>query len=204
VVFLSIQFIFNFVRLLSGKIIFNMSERKIIFITGGQRSGKSRYAQELALKLSTHPIYLATSRVWDEEYRKRILRHQQDRGPQWTNIEEEKYLSRHQLENKVIVIDCVTLWATNFFFDNHSDTELSLQELKDEFKKFTTQQATFIFVSNEIGMGGISENPVQRRFTDLQGWINQYIAENADEMIWMVSGIPVHIKSTSINTSNAD
>ncbi len=181
-----------------------MSERKIIFITGGQRSGKSRYAQELALKLSTHPIYLATSRIWDEEYRKRIRRHQQDRGPQWTNIEEEKYLSRHQLENRVIVIDCVTLWATNFFFDNQSDTELSLQELKDEFKKFTTQQATFIFVSNEIGMGGISENPIQRRFTDLQGWINQYIAENADEVIWMVSGIPVHIKPTSINTSNAD
>ena len=71
-------------------------ERKIILITGGQRSGKSSYAQSLALQQAENPVYLATSRVWDEEYRERIRRHQRDRGPQWTNIEEEKQLSRQQ------------------------------------------------------------------------------------------------------------
>ena len=169
--------------------------KKIIMITGGQRSGKSGYAQQLALQLSENPVYLATSRVWDEEYRVRIERHQHDRGPQWTNIEEEKYLSRHKVSGKVVVIDCITLWCTNFFFDNNSDTEKSLQELKAEFDHFTSQEATFIFVSNELGMGGISENAIQRRFTDLQGWINQYVASQANEVVFMVSGIPVKIKN---------
>lgn len=169
-------------------------ERKIILITGGQRSGKSSYAQQLALQWSGHPVYLATSRVWDEEHRQRIVRHQQDRGPRWTNIEEEKLLSRHHLAHRVIVIDCLTLWATNFFFDNESDTEKSLNELKNEFDRFTAQEATFIFVTNELGMGGVSENALQRRFTDLQGWMNQYVAEKADEVVLMISGIALKIK----------
>ena len=121
--------------------------KKIILVTGGQRSGKSGYAQRLALQLADNPVYLATSRVWDEEYRQRILRHQRDRGPQWTNIEEEKELSKHSLSGRVIVIDCMTLWATNFFFDNDSDVDKSLSELKEEFKRFTDQEAIFIFVT---------------------------------------------------------
>lgn len=168
--------------------------KKIILVTGGQRSGKSGYAQRLALQLADNPVYLATSRVWDEEYRQRILRHQRDRGPQWTNLEEEKTLSRHSLPGRVIVIDCMTLWATNFFFDNDSDVDKSLSELKEEFKRFTNQDATFIFVSNEIGLGGVSENPIQRRFTDLQGWMNQFAAQQADEVVLMVAGIPLKIK----------
>ena len=168
--------------------------KKIILITGGQRSGKSGYAQKLALQASDNPVYLATSRVWDEEYRQRIERHQRDRGPQWTNIEEEKQLSKHPLEGRVIVIDCLTLWATNFFCDNNSDVEKSLEEIKQEFNRFTEQEATFIFVTNEIGMGGVSENTIQRRFTDLQGWMNQYVAQKADEVILMVSGIAMKAK----------
>lgn len=113
--------------------------RRIILVTGGQRSGKSGYAQRLALELSDCPVYMATSRVWDEEYRKRIERHQRDRGPQWTNIEEEKALSKHHLQGRVIVIDCVTLWGTNFFFDQDSNVDLALQELKEEFDRFTAQ-----------------------------------------------------------------
>lgn len=168
---------------------------KIILITGGQRSGKSGYAQRLALQLSDCPVYVATSRVWDDEYRMRIERHQRDRGPQWTNIEEEKFLSRHSLTGRVIVIDCMTLWATNFFFDNDSDVDKSLQELKNEFNRFTAQEATFIFVTNELGMGGVSENTLQRRFTDLQGWMNQYVAGKADEVVLMVSGISLQVKN---------
>lgn len=171
-----------------------MEKRKIILITGGQRSGKSRYAQERALQMSDRPVYLATSRVWDEEYRERIRRHQADRGPQWTNIEEEKRLSDHSLEGRVVVVDCVTLWCTNFFFDNEGDAEKSLCELKQEFDRFTAQEAVFLFVTNEIGWGGVSENRLQRRFTDLQGWMNQYIAGKADEILLMVSGISMKIK----------
>ena len=168
--------------------------KKIILITGGERSGKSRYAQDMALKLSDHPVYLATSRIWDDEFKERVLRHQRDRGPQWTNIEEEKYLSRHVLNGETIVIDCLTLWATNFFYDNDSDIEKSLEEIKNEFNLFTNQEATFIFVSNEIGMGGVPINNLQRRFTDLQGWMNQFVASKADEVILMVSGLPLKIK----------
>ena len=169
-------------------------QKKITLVTGGQRSGKSSYAQQLALSLSKNPVYLATSRIWDEEFRKRVERHQRDRGPEWTNIEEEKFLSRHDLSGRVIVIDCVTLWGTNFFFDNKSDVELSLSLLKKEFDAFTTQEATFIFVTNEIGMGGVPIDEIQRKFTDMQGWLNQYIASKADEVVLMVSGIPVKIK----------
>lgn len=171
-----------------------MSDKHIVLVTGGQRSGKSGYAQKLALSLTSNPVYLATSRVWDEEFHQRVLRHQADRGSEWTNIEEEKYLSRHNLTGQVVVIDCVTLWGTNFFFDNESNVERSLSELKEEFDRLTKQEAFLIFVTNEIGLGGVSPDPVQRKFTDLQGWLNQYIASRADEVVLMISGIPMKIK----------
>ncbi|CAK7075110.1 MAG: Bifunctional adenosylcobalamin biosynthesis protein CobP [Parabacteroides sp.] len=171
-----------------------MVSKHIVLVTGGQRSGKSGYAQRLALSLASNPVYLATSRVWDDEFRQRVLRHQADRGPEWTNIEEEKQLSRHNLNGRVVVIDCVTLWGTNFFFDNDSNVERSLNELKNEFNKLAEQDAYLIFVTNEIGLGGVSPDTVQRKFTDLQGWLNQYIASKADEVVLMVSGIPMKVK----------
>ena len=98
------------------------------------------------------------------------------------------------------VIDCITLWCTNFFYDK--DRKVSeqpsvadaLRAIEKEFDKFTNQEATFIFVTNEIGSGGVSDNAIQRRFTDMEGWMNQYVASKADEVILMVSGIPVKIK----------
>lgn len=171
-----------------------MERKYIVLVTGGQRSGKSGYAQRLALSITPNPVYLATSRIWDEEFRQRVIRHQTDRGPEWTDIEEEKYLSHHNLNDRVVVIDCVTLWGTNFFFDNDSNVELSLIELKEEFNKLTEQDAYLIFVTNEIGLGGVSPDPIQRKFTDLQGWLNQYIASQANEVVLMVSGVPLKIK----------
>ena len=169
--------------------------RKIILITGGQRSGKSKKAEELALSLSPTPVYMATAHVWDDEFRERVRRHQERRGPQWTNIEEEMLLSRHDMTGRVVVIDCVTLWLTNFFFANGSDVDVSLRLAKEEFDAFTKADATYIFVTNEIGLGGISADALQRKFTDLQGWMNQYIADKADEVILMVSGIAMKVKS---------
>lgn len=166
---------------------------KVILITGGQRSGKSRYAEQLALSLTDNPVYLATAHIWDDEFRERVRIHQERRGPQWTNIEEERQLSRHDVTGRVVVIDCVTLWLTNYFFET-SDVSQTLETVKAEFDRFTSQDATFIFVTNEIGSGGVSDNAVQRRFTDLEGWMNQYIASRADEVVLMVSGIAVKIK----------
>ena len=173
--------------------------RKIILITGGQRSGKSSYAEQLALSLSPNPVYLATAHIWDEEFRDRVRRHQERRGAQWTNIEEERLLSSHDVTGRVVLIDCVTLWLTNFFFDastsgHEPDVDAILATVKDEFDRFTAQDATYIFVTNEIGSGGVSENALQRKFTDLEGWMNQYIARQAEEVVLMVSGIPVKIK----------
>ena len=128
----------------------------ITLITGGARSGKSSYAQRLALERSDRPVYLATSRVWDQEHRLRIERHRADRGPQWETVEEPKNLS--------------------------------------EFDRLAAQDADFIFVTNEIGLGGVSTDPLQRRFTDLQGWVNQYIAQRAGSVVLMVSGIPIKVK----------
>ena len=172
--------------------------KRIILITGGQRSGKSKKAEELALSLSANPVYVATAHIWDDEFRERVRKHQARRGPQWTNIEEEINLSRHDLLGRVVVIDCVTLWLTNFFFANHSDTDLSLELAKAEFDRFTAPDATYIFVTNEIGSGGVSDNAIQRKFTDLQGWMNQYIASKAHEVILMVSGIPVEVKNEKV------
>ena len=166
---------------------------KIILITGGQRSGKSTYAEQLALSLSPRPMYIATAHVWDDEFRQRVIKHQQRRGPEWENIEEERQLSKIDVEGRTVLIDCLTLWATNYFFDTR-DTDTALQMLYDEFDRFTRQDATFIFVTNEIGLGGVSPDAVQRHFTDLLGWLNQHVATRADEVIMMVSGIAVKIK----------
>ena len=168
---------------------------KIILITGGQRSGKSEEAERRALSLSTQPVYVATAKVWDDEFRERVRRHQARRGPGWTNVEEEMLLSRHDLTGRVVVVDCVTLWLTNFFYFHDTDVQRSLEAARQEFDAFTSRDATYIFVTNEIGLGGVSGNQEQRRFTDLQGWMNQYIAARADEVILMVSGIAVTVKS---------
>lgn len=174
--------------------------KKTFLITGGQRSGKSVYAEKLALRLSDNPVYLATAHIWDNEFRERVKRHQERRGSQWDNIEEEKHLGMHDLSGRVVVVDCITLWCTNFFFnrdtgkDNQPTVDQALDEVKKEFDRLVSQDATFIFVTNEIGSGGVSDNPVQRRFTDMLGWMNQYVAGHADEVVLMVSGIPVRIK----------
>ena len=166
----------------------------IYYITGGQRSGKSSFGQKLALRLSDTPVYLATSRHWDGEYEKRIDRHKADRDERWTNVEEEKYIGKLEFDQRVVLVDCVTLWLTNFFVDTKNDVDQSLQLAKSEFDGLTTQNSDFIFISNEIGMGTHAHTEIGRKFTDLQGWMNQFIAEKSDQAWLMVSGIPMKLK----------
>lgn len=168
--------------------------KKIILITGGARSGKSTYAERLALSLSTNPVYMATARVTDREFAQRVRIHQERRGKEWTNIEEDRELSRHDVGGRTVLIDCVTMWCSNFFFDHDGQIQPTLEAVEREFDRFTAQDATFIFVTNEIGMGGTSANDLQRHFTDLLGWVNQYVAARADEVVLTVSGIPVRVK----------
>lgn len=167
---------------------------KVILITGGCRSGKSDYAEQMALSLSPNPVYVATARIWDQDFALRVERHKARRATHWTNIEEETNIGRFDFTGRVVLVDCLTLWATNFFFDTNSDPDTCLAAMKSEFDKMVSHDATYIFVTNEIGLGGISDNELQRRFTDLQGSINQYVAARADEVIMMLSGIPVKIK----------
>ena len=166
----------------------------IRYITGGARSGKSSYALKLAKKITNNPIYVATARKWDDDFQKRIDRHQEERDQSWTTIEEEKTLSKHNFEGQTVIIDCVTLWLTNFFVDTKNDVEKSLELFKNEIDLLVSQDANFIIISNEIGMGVHASHEVSRKFTDLQGWANQYVAEKSEEAIFMVSGIPMKLK----------
>lgn len=164
------------------------------YITGGERSGKSSYAQKLAESLSDKPYYLATSRIWDEDFKKRVKRHVSDRDERWTTIEEEKNISTVIPEKSTVVIDCVTLWLTNFFIDTKNNIEESLRLAKEEITKLSKLNATIIIISNEIGMGLHAQTESGRKFTELQGWVNQFIANKADKATFMVSGLPLTLK----------
>ncbi len=166
----------------------------VYYITGGERSGKSSYAQKLAMQLSKSPVYLATARKWDADFEKRIKRHQDERDERWTNIEEEKQISKTDIIGRVVVIDCVTLWLTNYYTDTKYNVQESLQQAKEEFDKAAALDATIIIISNEIGMGVHADTEIGRKFVELQGWVNQYIAARADKAILMVSGLPVTLK----------
>jgi len=167
---------------------------KLIFITGGERSGKSYFAQQLALKLTDKPVYMATSRVWDKDFAERIQHHKNERDDRWTTFEEEKYLSKHNVTDKVVVLDCITLWLTNIYTDNKFDYEKTLEEAKKEWELFTSKDFTLIVVTNEIGMSLHAQTSEGRKFVELQGHINQFIAGMAEEAYLMVSGISVKIK----------
>ncbi|MGQ8335690.1 bifunctional adenosylcobinamide kinase/adenosylcobinamide-phosphate guanylyltransferase [Sunxiuqinia sp. A32] len=166
----------------------------ITFITGGARSGKSSFAQRLAEQQSENPVYLATARIWDEDFANRIKRHQADRDERWTTLEEEKELSKHDFAGQTVLLDCITLWLTNFFYDCNYQIDEALEAAKAEWTKFIKQDMNLIVVSNELGMGVHPENESARKFADLQGWMNQFIAKQADTVYLMVAGIEVKIK----------
>lgn len=195
---------------------------RVYLVTGGCRSGKSSFAQQLCEKLSARPIYLATAKVFDSDFSDRIQRHRSDRGDHWTTIEEELELSQHceRFHNRVVLVDCLTLWLTNFMMaegafdtssvsgnggdgdenqatagDDLSAPERALGRAKQEFDTLVQPwDATYIFVTNEIGSGTHASSNMSRKFVDCQGWFNQHVAKRSDRVYHMVVGIPNLIK----------
>ena len=166
----------------------------LTLVLGGARSGKSRHAQALALALSPRPLYVATSRVWDDDHAARIERHRRERGPEWRTVECELELAALELDGEVAVIDCVTLWLSNFFSDLGSDVDRCLELARAQIDRLATAPATLLIVSNELGQGLHASTEVGRKFTDLQGLVNQHIAARAENVAWMVAGIPHYVK----------
>jgi adenosylcobinamide kinase/adenosylcobinamide-phosphate guanylyltransferase len=166
----------------------------IIFVTGGMRSGKTAFAMQQALYYALNPVYIATAKIWDDEFQQRVQRHQEERGPEWLTYEAYRNLNLLPLQGRTVVIDCVTLWLTNFFMDFDNDIDKSFAAFKTELNLLLALDATFIIISNEIGMGLHADTSVGRKFTDLQGWANQYVAAKADKALLMVSGLPLSLK----------
>ncbi len=168
---------------------------KIILVTGGQRSGKSTYAEKLARENSDSPIYLATSHVWDAEMEARVKKHREYRGPNWTTVEAQLNPADTDIAGRTALLECMTMLCTNMLFDCQEDADKAYEQVQSQIDRLAaSMDSTLIIVSNEVGMGGTSPNPLQRKFLDLQGKINQYVASIASEVYFMVSGIPLKIK----------
>lgn len=163
-------------------------------VLGGARSGKSRYAQSLALAMTARPVYVATSRVWDADHAERIARHRRERGPEWRTIECETAIGSLEIAGEVAVIDCVTLWLSNLFHDGSAHVEACLEQARAELGRLLERGARLIIVSNEIGQSIHAPTELGRKFTDLQGLVNQQIAARADNVVLMVAGIPHYVK----------
>lgn len=168
-----------------------------IFIIGGVRSGKSRYAVKLAKGLNLCTAYIATCVHPDQEMKARIKQHKNSRPASWTIFEEGQdipvLLNKLKGRYKVVVIDCLGLLVSNLLAENLTDAAI-LRKLKRLARGLSQRPATVILVSNEVGGGIVPDNPLARRFRDLVGLANQILAEQADEVILMQAGIPMKIK----------
>ena len=179
---------------------------KIVLVTGGCRSGKSAYAQQLAESLPPSRLFIATCPVTDDEIRQRIERHRQarrDRG--WETIEERLDLTavfRGNGHHNVFLVDCITLWVNNWMYAAEQDRR---QIGEDEITERTDQmldaagacRGTAFFVTNEVGMGVVPDNAQARCYRDLVGRANQIVAARADVVTLVCCGIPMHLKGPS-------
>jgi len=170
--------------------------KKIIFITGGARSGKSTYTLEDASRLTGKKAYIATAEALDEEMRDRIENHKKQRGKDWDTYEEPLRIAEviQEIEGKytAIVIDCLTLWLSNIM---QSGLNISQEIAKlIETLRITHHTSHIYLVSNEVGMGIVPENDMARRFRDMAGILNQKVAEISDEVYLLIAGIPMKIK----------
>ncbi len=175
-----------------------MSE--LILISGGARSGKSRYAVELAQRCGTQVVFIATGAPGDAEMKQRIERHRASRPPHWKLMEEGKdvaaLLPALKDTCQVVVIDCLGLLISNWLADRLDDQEIE-SRMEQLMEAVRTPGFTTIIVSNEVGNGIVPVHALARRFRDLLGLANQMVATKADKVIFMQMGIPVVIKDAS-------
>jgi adenosylcobinamide kinase/adenosylcobinamide-phosphate guanylyltransferase len=172
-------------------------DKRLIFVTGGCRSGKSQFALDYANRRFQKKLYLATCEALDEEMVRRIEHHQLRRGSDWQTVEEPieiaEAIKQHENDVEVILLDCLTLWLSNLLMRKKDDREI-MNELSRLVDTVSQGQTSFVFVSNEVGMGLVPTEPLGRRFRDLSGMTNQKIAEVAQMVVFMVSGIPIFLK----------
>jgi adenosylcobinamide kinase/adenosylcobinamide-phosphate guanylyltransferase len=178
---------------------------RVVFITGGARSGKSLFAVGEAAKVKGRKAYIATAEALDDEMAERIAAHRKDRSGAWDTIEEPTELSgvirEAARDYDVIVIDCLTLWLSNILCRNPrtgeeaaaGGTAALVQTLLD-LKRAGEDNPCLYVIANEVGMGIVPSNRTARRFRDLAGRLNQLVAEVADEVFLMISGLPVKVK----------
>jgi adenosylcobinamide kinase/adenosylcobinamide-phosphate guanylyltransferase len=178
---------------------------RVILVTGGGRSGKSTFAQGLAESLGGRRTFIATCPVIDDEMAQRVRKHREARSAAaWTTIEEPVELAkalRSDGVHEICLVDCLTLWVNNLLYEAGKDgldvTEEEIAgrcaEILDACKSRT---GTVIFVTNEVGLGIIPDNPLARKYRDLAGRCNQVIAAGAETVVLLVSGIPVTIKGS--------
>lgn len=170
---------------------------KRILITGGCRSGKSRHALTLAGSVPGEKLYVATAEALDSEMTERIAKHRQERGNGWVTYEEpvEPVKIFKQLESRegVLILDCLTLWVSNLLLKD-CDDESILKAVDHLMQQSEQMQCQLIFVTNEVGAGIVPENKLARDFRDVVGAVNQLVAQRCDEVIHMVSGIPMTLK----------
>ena len=171
--------------------------RKIYFITGGARSGKSAFAEKLAHSLGGKRAYIATAQALDPEMAERIRKHREARGDAWDTYEEPlavaELLKKLSGRYPVALLDCLTLWLSNVMAHTDGDGAVAARsdELVSAVKDFS---GSCIVVSNEVGLGIVPDNPLARKFRDLAGILNQKMAQAADEAYFTAAGIPVKIK----------
>jgi adenosylcobinamide kinase/adenosylcobinamide-phosphate guanylyltransferase len=170
----------------------------IIFVTGGARSGKSDFVQELAEKLEGKRLFIATAEALDDEMKERIRKHQEKRGDRWNTIEEPLDLGNaiRSVSNsyRTILVDCLTVWLSNLLMEYKDEDEIISEMMDDFFTSMDDFEETIIVVSNEVGLGIVPDNELARIYRDKLGFLNQRMAKRADHVYVLISGIPVKIK----------
>jgi adenosylcobinamide kinase/adenosylcobinamide-phosphate guanylyltransferase len=176
-----------------------VKSKKIVLITGGARSGKSRYAEERARAVGARRLYLATAEAKDEEMALRIAEHRKRRGEEWITVEEPielaSQLLKHRGEVDCALVDCVTLWISNLLL--RQDENAATKKLDELVDALTLLDFHVFFVTNEVGYGVVPDNVLARKFRDLVGLTNQRVAEAADEVVLMVAGLPIIVKKAT-------
>lgn len=185
----------------------------IILCSGGARSGKSEFAEQLALSLKGRKAYVATGQAFDDEMKDRIKKHQLRRGKEWITFEIPLYLHKNWEEIKnvsdVILIDCLTMFTSNHVFahgdintqeDSNRIESIILEELRLLLQEINnSNDKTVIFVTNEIGLGIVPENKLARYFRDITGRVNREVASAANKMYLTISGVTIELKSQEVH-----